>query len=54
LPTTDSTNRRRRSKAEAQARAAKALDHWIAGATYKEIADQLGYNQQGNAHRAVQ
>jgi AraC-like DNA-binding protein len=54
LPTTDSTNRRRRSKAEAQARAAEALDHWIAGATYKEIASRLGYGFEANAHRAVQ
>ena len=54
MPTTDITNRRRRSKAEVQARAAEALDHWIAGATYKEIASQLGYGFEANAHRAVQ
>jgi hypothetical protein len=42
------------TQGKAQASAAEALDHWIAGATYKEIAEQLGYNQQGNAHRAVQ
>ena len=54
MPTTDSTNRRRRSKAEVQARAAEALDHWIAGATYKEIASRLGYGFEANAHRAVQ
>lgn len=51
---TEQRRRLRRSKAEAQARAEEAFQLSLTGLGWRAIADQLGYGNPGNAHRAAQ
>jgi hypothetical protein len=54
LPTTDRPRRKRSTKQEALARAGEAFSLSLAGVSYGEIAQRLGYGNMGNAFRAVQ
>lgn len=44
----------RRRKPEAQRKASEALHYYLAGLSYSQIAERVGYSNPGNAWRAVQ
>lgn len=54
MPTPDLPRRRRSTKVEAQARAGEAFSLSLAGVSFGDIAQRLGYGNMGNAYRAVQ